>query len=177
MPRPGDAPADELSAAAVPTSVPHEPRIAVATSASGTDSGTVTLAVDPGAALIVASMADTLEKPAADERTVTVINLHSVRNLSRASADEFARFLDRFAALLTQAGTPHAIEFVRTAPAAHYRMQGVAYLITDAGLDQWEMYLSIAPADRDVAVWDARQVIRVLRNARPGQPQILSIGR
>ena len=53
-----------------------------------------------------------------------------------------------------------------------YRMLGSAYLITAEGFDQWELFLSIAPADHDLAVWEARSATRILRTERPGVTQI-----
>jgi hypothetical protein len=134
--------------------------------------------VDPGAALIIGAIDSGLAQRATNDRGVTVVSMNGVRNLSRTDAAEFERFIDRFAGLLTRAGAEAHLEFTRDAAVeAHYRMQGTAYLTTAAGFDQWEMFLSIAPAERDFTVWDARSAVRVLRNARPNQPQVLYIGR
>jgi hypothetical protein len=149
--------------------------------------------VDPGAELIVRAIANRLSQRPVNERGVTVIDLCAVRNHSRAGQSEFAEFRQRLASLLDAAGREDKIEFIANGKrdakgeggsegaagteGSHYRMQGAAYLITADGFDQWELFLSLTPADRDFTVWDARSAIRVLRTPRPGQPQITYIGK
>lgn len=133
--------------------------------------------IDPGAAIVARSIADSL----ADRRTAgdsITINLAAVQNLSRSNADEFGSFVSRFAELLTRAGREFQIVFVAEANApSTYRMLGTAYLVNANGFDQWEMYLSLTPTDHSWQVWDARNAIRVLRTARAGRPQITYIGK
>ncbi len=134
---------------------------------------------DPGAKILVQSIADALEVDSAATGSATVVvSVHELRNLSRASHAEFAEFLQRFASLLNIAGAEHGLAFASDSQLkSDYRMLGSAYMITAAGFDQWELFLSISPTSRQFTVWDARSPIRVLRTVRPGQPQIISIGR
>jgi hypothetical protein len=133
--------------------------------------------VDPGAAMIVRSIAQTL----ADRRSAgdaVTIDLTTLQNLSRSGSEEFTAFVARLAALLNRAGVEHRIRFVDDkSTVCEYRMLGTAYLVNASGFDQWEMYMSLSPADRDWQVWDARNAVRILRTARAGQPQIISIGK
>jgi hypothetical protein len=136
--------------------------------------------IDPGAAMIVRSIEQSLAGRAANQQDMIVISVDEVRNLSRCERDEFGLFMQRFAGLLSDAARESQIEFTTATSntaAAQYRMQGTAYLMTADGFDQWELYLSVTPVDRDFAVWDARKAIRVLRNPRPSQPQITYIGK
>lgn len=133
--------------------------------------------VDPGAASIVKSIADAL----ADRRVAgdaIAIDLSPLRNLSRSSAAEFAAFTSRLAELLTHAGREHRMTFtIDPSATAPYRMLGTAYLMTADGFDQWEMYLSVSPSDRDWQVWAARSAVRAMRMPRAGQPQITTVVR
>lgn len=132
---------------------------------------------DPGAVMIVQSIADALKAHSgALPGSPTSISVHELRNLSRASHSEFAEFLQRFASLLTAAGIEHQLTFSADSQFdADFRVLGSAYLVTASGFDQWELFLSISSRDRPFTVWDARAPIRVLRQARPGQPQISSV--
>jgi hypothetical protein len=132
---------------------------------------------DPGAVVIVTSIDSALGSRVANDQGQTIISLSGLRNLSRCGSGEFTAFKQRLAGLLTKAGREGKIVFTDDAgPPAHYRMQGTAYLMSAAGFDQWELYLSLTPADRDFAVWDARNAVRVLRIPRAGQPEITYIG-
>lgn len=135
--------------------------------------------VDPGAELIVRSIIDTLAADLARDSTgATTISVQGVRNLSRANAAEFDGFMHRLCGVLSNAGRRDRLIFSDDLThQAQYRLQGTAYMINAAGFDQWELYLTLTPTDRDYQVWNARNAIRVLRIARPGQPQITFIGK
>jgi hypothetical protein len=114
-----------------------------------------------------------------NDRGETVIALNDLRNYSRAGQGEFNYLLKRLATLLSHAGRDERMQFVvedRSAATGgarpQYRMQGAAYLITAEGFDQWELFLSMTPSDRDLAMWDARGAVRVLRTARPDAAQV-----
>jgi hypothetical protein len=137
--------------------------------------------IDAGAASLAQSIAAALDDRPTNGRGVTLISLNELRNYSRAGAGEFRELLQRLSRLLSHAGRDSHIEFiVGDEPASespdarpHYRVQGAAYLITADGFDQWELFLSIAPIDFDMTVWDARSATRVLRFERPGATQII----
>lgn len=86
--------------------------------------------------------------------------------------------MHRLCGILSKAGRNDRIAFTDDADAAaQFRMLGTAYMINAEGFDQWEMYLTLTPADRDFGIWDAGSAVRVLRIARPGVPQITYTGR
>ena len=134
--------------------------------------------VDAGAAKLVASIANVLGDRSLPNDGVTIINLRGVQNLSRSNADEFGSFMHRFCEVMSKAGKADRIAFTDNAEAeAQYRMQGTAYMIYASGFDQWEMYLTLRPADREFDIWDAGSAVRVLRIARPGAQQIMYEGK
>lgn len=156
---------------------------AVKSASTGASATSAAEPVDPGAQALVKSIATSLSGGArpADDRGVTVITLRELHNYSRAGHGEFNHLLKRLATLLSRAGRDDKLEFipedtagVAGGPAPHFRMQGAAYLITADGFDQWELFLSITPTDRDFGMWDSHGAVRVLRTARPGVPQIVS---
>lgn len=129
--------------------------------------------VDVGASRLVASMATVLGDRSLPADGATLISVHGVQNLSRSNAGEFSAFMHRFCDVLTNAGKSDRLAFTDDATAAaQFRMQGTAYMINAEGFDQWELYLTLSPADRDFDIWDAGRAVRVLRIARPGVPQI-----
>ena len=54
----------------------------------------------------------------------------------------------------------------------HYQLLGTAYLVTAEGFDQWELFLRLSPAEDAWTIWQPAVPVRVLRQPRPGQPQI-----
>ena len=135
---------------------------------------------DPGAAAVVESINSALSHRDASAEGVTIISVRDVRNLSRASADEFNSMRGRLCKALARAGDSSKLVFIdaeNPAIAPHYRMLGTAYIITADGFDQWEMYLSLTSAARNFQVWDARGAVRMLRLPRAGQPQITYLGK
>jgi hypothetical protein len=173
------ATAEELG----PDAAASMPQVRASTQASGGDSAEArqpAQPIDEGAAALVQSIAVALAHRPVNAQGMTVISLDELRNYSRAGHGEFNHMLRRMARLLTQAGRERRLEFVADDGAAagsadqrpHYRMQGAAYLITAAGFDQWELFLSMTPMDRDMTVWDARSATRVLRTEREGVTQM-----
>jgi len=138
--------------------------------------------VDAGAAAVVQAIANRLSDPQVGPDGVIHIGLTQVRNQSRATAAEYSAFIDLFADLLTraanadrEAGISPRIEFTGEPRATvQYQLQGAAYTISTEGFDVWELFLSMSPASKDWAIWQADRSIRVLRQARPGQPQVVS---
>jgi len=59
------------------------------------------------------------------------------------------------------------------AEAARYELHGTAYLVTARGFDQWELYLSLRPAGQAWTIWRADAAVRMLRQPRPGEPEII----
>jgi hypothetical protein len=108
-----------------------------------------------------------------DAAQETVISLGGLRNMSHADGLEFVGFRIRFAEVLTEAGRPHGVTFRGTPGPSDYRVLGTAYLDSRGGFDQWVLHISLARSDEAWTVWEARRPVRVLRNPRPGQPQIL----
>lgn len=130
---------------------------------------------DPGAEAFVDVIAAVIADDPGVRNGVTTIGLRHVRNQSRASASEFGRFIRRLADLLSEAGEEEAMIFLDESEGeADYEVLGAAYLVTAAGIDQWELFLRMSPATASWTVWEASSPLRVIRHPRPGQPQILA---
>lgn len=154
--------------------------------------------VDPGAAALASAITQSLAKcsrgsaklaaAAAGERDAVVVSLAELRNQSHASCSEFNAFRERLAELLSQAGRKDNVRFIssESSEEAHahaagdgddedvdYQLHGAAYLVTRAGFDWWELYLSLTPADRAWNIWRSPSRIHVLRHPQPGQIQVL----
>lgn len=122
---------------------------------------------DPGAVAI----AEAIAAAAGDDGLVTCrIRL---RNQSRASANEFEAFEKRLADILDRPETRDRIRFTDGENATH-ELSGSAYLITSNGFDLWELYLNARTVDAAWAIWTADSPARVLRQNRPGAPQIVA---
>lgn len=147
-------PAVAASMPTVPPSTPPEP-------------------IDVGAADLMASIANALGDRSSSTDGVTLVNVRGVRNLSRTNAAEFESFMHRFREVMTRAGANRRIAFTDdAAAAAQYQLEGTVYMTYAEGFDQWELYLSLRPTDRDFDVWNASAPVRVLRIVRPGIGQI-----
>jgi hypothetical protein len=132
---------------------------------------------EPGAAAIAhAILLATLEHAGPGSEPIQ-ISLQELKNQSRCGAAEFDQFRQRFAEVLNRAAQSQRapIRFIAAdeKSIADYRVQGAAYLISRSGFDVWELFLSITPANQSWSVWQAPGPIRVLRHARPNQPQII----
>lgn len=134
--------------------------------------------VDKGAALLVQSMLNRMEKRALGNDGVTHIGLSNLRNQSRATSQEFEAFCERLAGLLTHAAKDARGGSMRftcdETETVQYQLQGAAYLNSVEGFDVWELFLSMSPSSQAWTIWQANNPVRVLRQPRPGQPQILS---
>jgi hypothetical protein len=128
--------------------------------------------VDPGARVVVREMSQALVDGGLDLRRPIVISLEEVRNLSHASPREFDQMRGRLAAVLSNAGAIESMEFVVDSPSPAMLLHGTAYLVTSDGIDQWELFLSLKPADRDWFAWQGRGPVRVIRQPRPNTQQI-----
>lgn len=132
--------------------------------------------VDPGAHRIVQSIAARIGTTEIDSGNDVVVSFGLLRNLSRAQASEFESLKSRLASLLTHAGSESRMAFRPNDADAPYQLHGSAYLITVGGIDMWELYLTLMPRDASWMLWEASHPIRVLRQPRPGQPNILVPG-
>ncbi|UCD75688.1 MAG: hypothetical protein JSV91_01995 [Phycisphaerales bacterium] len=126
---------------------------------------------DPGAEALVQALLGGMEHRPVGEDGTTVVDLARLRNHSHAAAAEFSSFRQRLTEVLNRAGEEAGVRFTAEAGDAHYRLDGTAYLVTADGFDQWELYLRLSPADAAWTLWQSSRPIRVLRHARPGQPQ------
>jgi len=129
--------------------------------------------VDAGAKKLVDSIGGSLSSLNAGGEVVQ-ISLSALRNQSRSTAAEFAGMLDRLAGLLNDAAEGSRIRFSAVeGEVAPYEMQGTVYLATRDGFDLWEMYLSISSTARPYTLWQNNGPVWLIRQARPGQPQVL----
>lgn len=128
---------------------------------------------DPGAAALVKRLAAMIDAED-DGRTAPVrIGTWSIRNHSRCQSDEFEAMQHRFAELLDHAADDLQFQFTADpARPVEYQLGGTAYIITAGGFDQWELYLTLRPADRSWTIWQAEQPVRMLRVTRRRGPQI-----
>lgn len=130
--------------------------------------------IDPGAEALVDAMASRMTEREADADGVTQFGLSQIRNQSHAGAAEFEAFEHRFADLLSHAGHDRKMRFTADAEASvQYQCQGAAYIVVVDGMDSWELYLSVSRADQPWTVWEAKRPVHVLRQPRPGAPEIL----
>ena len=106
-------------------------------------------------------------RPAA-EGGDTVVSMSGVRNQSRSTAAEYRSLVRRLSDLLSRAGRASGLRFTAADEGGpiHYRLIGSAYLVTEEGFDQWELYLRLSPVDEDWTVWQGDRPLRVLRTPR-----------
>lgn len=129
---------------------------------------------DPGADALVRSILASLDMPARAPGGETRVRVDRLRNQSHCSQREFASLLRRLADGLSRSGRSDQIRFVAdAAPPAHYELHGTAYLVTARGFDQWELYLSLRPAGQAWTIWRAAAAVRMFRQPRPGEPEII----
>jgi hypothetical protein len=134
--------------------------------------------IDPEAQRLIWSMLAAIPSRAVDHDGTTRISVSELRNFSRCSEAEFVEFRDeRLVDLLSRAGRDSRVEFTSEASAAGGADGADATKRVgeraEEGFDVWELFLSLSPADENWAVWESRGPIHVLRQARPGQPQVL----
>lgn len=132
---------------------------------------------DPGAAQLVQSMLEGMGQPARGSDGLTHIGMAQLRNQSRSSGAEFRAMCERLAGLLTRAAQRSDFHFTADPQAqVQYQIQGSAYLTNVEGSDAWELFLSMTPAaprERSWTIWEAGRPVHLLRQRRPGQPQIV----
>jgi len=129
--------------------------------------------LDPGASALVEALAASLPDQALSGGQGVIVSLRHLRNQSHSTAAEFDAFKRRLAGLLTRTAEARRITFAAAAEAQpDYELLGTAYLVTADGFDQWELYLRLTPAEESWTLWHAGGPVRVLRQARPGQPQV-----
>ncbi len=159
---PPDVAADEEVAApreVEPVSAPPEP---------------VQPQTDPGADAIVGELAKSIRPRDGDAEPETRISLSRLYNQSHASGREFEALRNRLARVLNLSGRSHGMWFeVQPSASIDYELHGAAYLVTVAGRDQWELHLSLRPADRSWTVWRADAPLRMFRQFQGGDRQIL----
>lgn len=144
---------------AEPVSVPAEP---------------VPPLTDPGADAIVGQMAKSIRPRHGDAERETRISLSRLSNQSHASSREFEALRNRLARVLNLSGRGSGIWFeVPPHASVDYELHGAVYLVTVAGRDQWELHLSLRPADGSWTVWRADGPLRMFRQLRGGDRQIL----
>ncbi|MHC4414553.1 MAG: hypothetical protein ACYS0G_04645 [Planctomycetota bacterium] len=132
-------------------------------------------AVDPGADALVDAILKSLADPARGPDGDARVGLARLRNQSHCSAREFAAFRERLARLLDRPGRFARIRFIADPDqTVEYELRGTAYLLTAGGFDQWELYLSLYRTGQAWPVWQADGPIRLLRQRRPGTPEIFS---
>lgn len=129
--------------------------------------------VDPGAERIVQSLATRITTIEAERESGNAVSFGLVRNLSRAQTSEFESLKARLASMFTHAGSESGLAFDSNDAEAPYQLHGSAYLITVGGIDMWELYLTLMPRGESWTLWEASHPIRILRQPRPGQPNIL----
>ncbi|HRP64045.1 MAG TPA: hypothetical protein PK400_12165 [Phycisphaerales bacterium] len=129
--------------------------------------------VDPGAERIAQSLAARITAIETERGSDISVSFGLVRNMSRAQASEFESLKSRLVSLLTHAGSESRLAFDSNDAEAPYQLHGSAYLITVGGIDMWELYLTLMPRGESWTLWEASHPIRVLRQPRPGQPNIL----
>ncbi len=129
---------------------------------------------DPGADALVRSILASLDTPTRTPGGETRVRVDRFRNQSHCSQREFASLRRRLADVLSRSGRSDQIRFVAdAAQPAHYELHGTAYLVTTRGFDQWELYLSLRPAGQAWTIWQSDRPVRMLRQARPGEPEII----
>jgi len=130
--------------------------------------------IDAGAKRLVDAMLASLPANATSNGAPVQVSLNSIRNQSRGSVAEFTAMLERFAGLLNDAADGTSIHFASVpGEVTAFEMQGAAYLATREGFDLWEMYLSLSPVQKPLTLWQQNGAVWLLRQPRPGQPQVL----
>ncbi len=127
------------------------------------------VAADLAAARLVGNMRAAIDEFAPGRRETVRIEAWRLRNFSHAAPREFATMRRRLCELLSAAGAGAnpRIEFVDAQESpVDFELHGTAYLLTAAGFDQWELYLSLRPARDRWTVWEGAAPVRMLRNQR-----------
>lgn len=99
------------------------------------------------------------------------VRITGIRNQSHATDREFSALRQRLASALSPPGADHGLTFIVDGDAT-YELVGSAYLISQGGFDQWEMFLALQPVDRAWTIWQRERPIRMLRHPRPGVGEV-----
>ena len=134
-----------------------------------------THAPEPGADALLESMEESVRAPRVGADGITRVGVSRIRNQSHASTREFVSLCRRLAGHLSEAGRASRWRFTSDPQeAVDYELRGAAYLLTADGFDQWEVYLSLHPAGEGWPLWRADRPIRMLRQPRSGQREIVA---
>jgi hypothetical protein len=126
---------------------------------------------DAGAAQLVSLFA---AAPKVADSSSRRIKLAKIRNLSRATDDEFRRMVDRLTAMLEDAGEDAALAFTNDPAApADFELSGSAYLVVGQGFELWELFLTLRPVNGGCPAWERSKPIYLFRQPVPGGPQLL----
>ncbi len=111
------------------------------------------------------------------------IGVTQIRNYSRRSPSDFAAMTERLAGLLNDAARfdaggarPSELPLFTADPAdgVSHQIGGTAYLRLAGGVELWELYLTLSPADADFTVWEAATPIALRRAPGFQGPQLLA---
>ena len=105
----------------------------------------------------------------------SLISLHELSNHSHATSAEFDQMRARLADALGRASAEQRLpmRFVADAQGpGDFQLSGTVYLVTSSGFDQWEMYLDLRSAGGASTIWRPEGAWRMLREPRPGQPDM-----
>ncbi len=131
---------------------------------------------EPSATALVQAITDHLTDRMRESAGEVRISMSQLRNQSRAGAMEFQQFRIRIADALNVAARNLGNSIAFTCDAdetTDYQLRGTAYLITDGGEDQWELFLNLSPALQDWSIWQADRPVRMLRQDRDGRQWIV----
>lgn len=104
-----------------------------------------------------------------------LVSLDGLRNHSHADAYEFDALKRRLATTFSEPGRAQRvpIRFVPgTGQPVDFVLHGTAYLITEGGFDQWEVYLNLRPEGESWTVWSTDGPIRMLRQPVRGDARM-----
>lgn len=128
-------------------------------------------------------LAAELVAAAGDRGGATRIGLTRIRNYSRRSAGDFNAMTERLAGLLNEAARfnaegAHPADIptftADVADGVSHVVGGTAYLRIAGGIELWELYLTLSPADEDFTVWEAATPIALRRAPGFKGPQLFA---
>jgi hypothetical protein len=136
--------------------------------------------IDPGAAYLARTIRDRIDASAAhvqaEDGGELIVNIASLRNLSRSTPKEYRAFVDRFAALMNDAGRADRLQFTADPDAAaHFILHGAVYILSADGFDWWELFISVRAAQDGTALWRCEFPVRVMRQPRVGHQQVFIV--
>ena len=118
--------------------------------------------IDPGAAMVVDSIASTAGGLRQGEDGVTRIGLTALRNQSRSTRDEFQTMRNALMEALTRAGRARRIVFTDAQEmAVQYYLEGAAYRLDDGQAGRWELFLHLRQEEDGLTIWEPPGPLRV----------------